>query len=314
MESFDRIVEVPAIIFLAIFAVVAFLIRLIFGLVKGEDTGALLPALETAALTFLGGFISRMSISIMLATGDDSVAVGLLTGWAFFFPIGVIDTIITAANDGLNVLTRPEVLLWIAASVGAFSAMMAGIWRIYAWDKLGVPAFLLDHTWGLSGTTIANLLHLVNFAWANHADEPFDRRSNNHRYKRGFALNGRFAFTQGAVMSNLSRDSSDDLWHHEHLHVWQNRIFGPLFTITYVAWMILLFIPSLIVAAVARANLGDTIMALCYYNNPWEVWAYKVGGWRNPFMAWPDAAVIIAAILFYGGVLVAVGFVLAEVY
>ena len=164
------------------------------------------------------------------------------------------------------------------------------------------------------GTTIANLLHLVNFAWANHADEPFDRRSNNHRYKRGFALNGRFAFTQGAVMSNLSRDSSDNLWHHEHLHVWQNRIFGPLFTITYVAWMILLFIPSLIVAAIARADFGDTIMALCYYNNPWEVWAYKVGGWRNPFMAWPDAAVIIAAILFYGGVLVAVGFVLFEVY
>ena len=93
-------------------------------------------------------------------------------------------------------------------------------------------------------------------------------------------------------MSNLKRDSSDNLWHHENTHVWQNRGFGPLFTLTYVGWMVILFIPSLIVAAISRANLGDTIMALCYYNNPWEVWAYKIGGWRNPFMAWSDPVVI----------------------
>ena len=57
----DRIFALPAIVFLLIFAVVAFLIRLIFGALRGEGPGAAaLPALETAAMTLIGGFISRM--------------------------------------------------------------------------------------------------------------------------------------------------------------------------------------------------------------------------------------------------------------
>ncbi len=312
--TMDRIVELPAIMFLLIFAVVAFLIRLVFGAVaKNEGAGAFKPAIETAVLALLGGFFSRTFVSVVLAAANDSHEASLAVGWGFFFIVGVIDTIIYLIVHH-PILTSPEVILWIAAAVGAFSGMMCGIWRIYDWDGLGAPSFFLDNTWGLSGTTNAALLHLINFAWGRHADENFDQRRNNHRYKRGFALNGDFAFTQGAVMSNLSEDSSQNLWHHENLHVWQNRIFGPLFTITYVGWMVLLFIPSLIVAAVTRSSLGKTIMALCYYNNPWEVWAYKVGGWRNPFMAWSDPVVIVASILFYGAVLVAFGAVLAAVF
>lgn len=310
----ERIVEIPAIMFLLIFAVIAFLIRLIFGAVaKDEGTQAFIPALETAALTLLGGFIARMFISIVLASANDSPEISLLVGWGFFFPIGVIDTVIYLIVQH-PILTAPDVILWIAAMVGALAGMFCGIWRIYDWDALGVPAFLLDTTWGLSGTTNACLLHLINFAWGKHADESFDRRRNNHRYKGGFAIKQPFAFTQGNVMSNLKVDSSDDLWDHENLHVWQNRIFGPLFTLTYVGWMVLLFIPSLIVAAVRRSKLGDTIMALCYYNNPWEVWAYHVGGWRNPFMAWSDPVVIVASVFFYGAVLVLIGFILSRIY
>ena len=312
--SMDRIFELPALTFLLVFAIVAFLIRLIFGAVaKNEGGSAFVPAIETAALALFGGFITRAFISIILASANDSHGVSLAVGWGFFFIIGVIDTIIYFIVQH-PILTSPDVILWIAAAVGAFSGMMCGIWRIYDWDGLGVPGFFLDHTWGLSGTTNAALLHLINFAWGDHADETFDRRRNNHRYKSGFALNRDFAFTQGAVMSNLSEDSSQKLWHHENLHVWQNRLFGPLFTLTYVGWMVLLFIPSLIVAAVTRSPLGKTIMALCYYNNPWEVWAYKVGGWRNPFLAWSDPVVIVAAVLFYGAVLVAFGVVLSAVF
>ena len=310
----DRIFELPAIMFLLIFAIIAFLIRLIYGAVfKAEGGSAFLPALETAALALVGGFVTRMFISIVLASGGDSDGVCLAAGWGFFFVVGVIDTVIYLIVQH-PVLTSPENLLWIAAVIGALAGMMSGFWRAYDWDKLGVPAFLLDHTWGLSGTTNACLLHLINFAWGKHADESFDRRQNNHRYESGFALNGDFAFTQGSVMSNLSVDSSQNLWQHENLHVWQNRIFGPLFTLTYVGWMVLMFIPSLVVALVTRSNVGKVIMALCYYNNPWEVWAYKVGGWRNPFMAWSDPVVIIASILFYGVVIVLFGVVLSAVF
>lgn len=310
----ERIVELPAIMFLLIFAVVAFLIRLVWGAVaKGEGAEALARGGETAVVAFLGGFLARMFISIVLASANDSHAISLAVGWGFFFPVGVIDTVIFLFA-GHPVLTAPDVILWIAAGVGAFAGMFCGIWRIYDWDGLGVPAFLLDSTWGLSGTTNAALLHLINFAWGDHADEDFDRRRNNHRYKRGFAIKQPFAFTQGNVMSNLKVDSSNDLWDHENLHVWQNRLFGPLFTLTYVGWMVLLFIPSLIVAAVTKSSLGDTIMALCYYNNPWEVWAYHVGGGRRQFMLWSDAVVIVASIFFYGGVLVLIGYILSTIY
>jgi hypothetical protein len=44
------------------------------------------------------------------------------------------------------------------------------------------------------------------------------------------------------------------------------------------------------------------------------VWAYKIGGWRNPFMAWSDPVVIIASVLFYGGVLALLGYVLSTIY
>jgi len=310
----DRIFALPTIVFLLIFAVVAFLIRLIFGSLRGEGAGAaVMPAVETGILTLLGGFISRTLISILLSAAQDSPGASLLLGWGFFFPIGVIDTIIYLFAQH-PVLTSPDALLWIAAVIGGLSAMWAGIWRIYDWAALGIPAFLLDNTWGLSGTTDGVLLHLINFAWGDHADESFDRRQNNHRYKSGFRIKSAFAFTQGAVMSNLHYDSSNDLWHHENTHVWQNRGFGPLFTLTYVGWMVILFIPSLIVAAATRSNLGDTIMALCYYNNPWEVWAYKIGGWRNPFMAWSDPAVFAASVVFYDIVLVLMGVAIASVY
>jgi hypothetical protein len=67
---------------------------------------------------------------------------------------------------------------------------------------LGVPAFLLDVTWGLGGNTNAVLMHLINFAWGDHGDGPTENRHDAHRYVQGFAVRSGFAFTQGAVMSN----------------------------------------------------------------------------------------------------------------
>ncbi len=311
----DRIFELTFIVFLLVFGIVAGLIRMIVGAIRGESaTDTLLPALETLLLTIIGGFLSRTFISLLLTSASDSTGMSLFVGWGFFFPVGVIDTIIFFVVHH-PILTRPEVILWIAAVTGGFSGMMAGIWRIYDWTSfLGYLGFFLDSTWGLSGTFDADLLHLINFAWGDHADQTFDRRRNNHRYKDGFRIKSAFAFTQGAVMSNLKVDSSNNLWHHENTHVWQNRAFGPLFTMTYVGWMALLFVPSLIIALVKRSDLGDTIMAQCYYNNPWEVWAYKIGGWRKPFMLWPDAAVIAASVLFYGTVLALMGYALSRIY
>jgi hypothetical protein len=89
-----------------------------------------------------------------------------------------------------------------------------------------------------------------------------------------------YAFTQGSVMSNLPNGPGDNLYSHEYTHVWQNRCFGPMYTLTYLAWMLVWLIPGLIAGAIVDGFSGafHGIMDWCYFNNPWETWGYKVQG------------------------------------
>jgi hypothetical protein len=295
----ERIFDPGILLFLFVFTAAAFVLGLIVGGIKRDDTGVILKrGGEAAILALLGGFIAHLFISVLLATGQDSPETGLLIGWGFFLWPGAVDTI--AGLFGARVLTTPEALLWIAAGVGAFTGMMDGIWRIHDWTGTGVPKFVLDVTWGLAGSTNGVLFHLVNFIWARHADEP---RHGAHRYESGFRFKSHFAVTQGAVMSNMGSNSpGSGLFAHEGTHVFQNRIFGPFFTLTYLGWMVIFFIPALIAGAIGK-QVGTAIEKWCYFNNPWEVWAYRVGaGPRSRFggdYLWSDGAVLGASIPFY---------------
>lgn len=295
-----------SLIFLAIFTAIAAVIALIFNLTRDaahkRSWGALF--LETLLLTVVGGLLARSFIALLLSFNDNSDDWGLLLGWAFFMWPGAIDSVIRLTG-GTPTLASPEALLWIATAIGAFTGMMDGLWQSRKWAGLGVLTFLLDLTWGIVGTTNGALLHLVNFAWAGHADTPEDCRRDNHRYRSGFRFKSGYAFTQGPVMSNLHSGPGSELWNHENTHVLQNRIFGPFFSLTYLAWMAIMVIPSAIVAAVKRYPVGAVIMAWCYLNLPWEVWAYKVGGDRHrlsPIPLWKDWLVIVAAIIYFGAV------------
>ena len=48
-----------------------------------------------------------------------------------------------------------------------------------------------------------------------------------------------FAVTLGSVMSNVPMHAGE-LLRHERQHVLQNRLFGPLYTLTYLGWMALM--------------------------------------------------------------------------
>jgi hypothetical protein len=257
------------------FAVVAFGLGALTGALK-RDGSAIKRASEAAALAFVGGFLARTTISVLLAAADDSRAAGTAIGWGFFLIPGIVD--LFARIGGTNALTAPNELLWIAAFVGASTGMMDGIWRIHRADFPGILAFPLDVMWGLAGSTIGCILHLINFAWGDHQEDVRDGgRPGVHRYASGFRLKGEYAFTQGSVMSNLKyTPSGDKLWWHEYTHSWQNRIFGPLFVTTYLAWMGLMLIPGMIAAAVEKRGVGGGIQGYTYYSNPWEAWAYKV--------------------------------------
>jgi hypothetical protein len=273
---------------LAVIAVAAFVIALILkdNLKKSNDKlnasggldvgdGALI-GLEAVILTVLGGLVARAFISFLMGWANESAAAGVAVGWGFFLIPGIVGTIPFLTHSS-PLLTDVGSLLMIATLVGGMSGAMNGLWRIYDWGGLGWIAFPLDVTWALAGNTLGCLLHIINFAWGDHGDEP---RPNAHRYASGFRLQSGFAFTQGAVMSDLTDTPGQDLYRHEVTHVWQDRIFGPMYTLTYLGWMVVWLVPSLIfgVIKVGTAGFASGPKAWCYFNNPWEVRAYAVQG------------------------------------
>ena len=301
----EQIFDPTALVFFAAAAVVALVVGAIRAAIKGLGArDALLSMVEAALLAFLGGWLARTFISLLLSLAHSRGA-QIVVGWGFFLWPGIVDTI--AGCFGAQLLTRPPVLLWIAAVVGSFTGMMDGLWGIHAWRGPGVLSFLLDVTWGLAGSTHACLLHLINFAWAQHASEP---RTGAHRYERGMAFKPGYSLTQGAVMSNLSYSLDVPLFHHERTHVWQSRIFGPLFPLSYWGWLILFGFVGGFVGLAARVGFGGGAEKWGYFNNPWEVWSYAVqSALGDNFRAiqgrliWSNTAVAVVAAFYFLAVL-----------
>jgi len=288
-------------VFSVIAAGFALLVGIVGALLRQDSAGnVVLSAIEAAILAFAGALLSRSFISLLLWTGRDNANVSFLLGWAFFLWPGVIDVV--PKLMGKQYATKPVVLLWIATTVGAFTGMMDGLWQTHQWAGVGVVAYVLDETWGLPGTTQGDLVHLVNFTWGNHVVG--ETRTDAHRYKSGFAVKAGFAFTQGAVMSSNTSPQGSALFNHENTHVWQNRAFGPFFTLTYLAWLIVFLVPGLIYGLASGAGAGAGINAFSYFSNAWEAWAYSVQGQSRSALApgtgiWSDGLVIGISIPFF---------------
>lgn len=303
----SSVFAIQTLVFLLAAGLVSFLIALSIGQVTLHDSGsaALLRATEAAVLTVLGGLFARAFIAALLSATNHPVRAQVVLGWGFFLVPGAVDSL--ALLFVHHVVTTPGFLLWMAMVVGAFTGMMNGLWQIHDWKGLGWLAFPLDVTWGLAGATTGALLHLIDSIITKHG---LETRQDAHRYEGGARFKGRFALTQGAVMSNLTVEPSgpgvahDSLYYHERTHVWQNRIFGPLFSLTYLGWMAVWLIPGLI-AAMATKD-AEAIQSWCYYNNPWETWAYLVGAGprtgRHPLI-WSELAILLVSIPFSLGVI-----------
>ncbi|MBI2700453.1 hypothetical protein A9W98_22750 [Mycobacterium gordonae] len=148
----------------------------------------------------------------------------------------------------------------------------------------GWAAFILDYTWGFPGTALGYGVQIVNeFTPNSNYDPALSALAGSHVYRGGIGLSG-YATTFGNVTTHLgySPKAVDLMLNHEELHVWQNRIFGPLFSASYYAWTVggtavgtgyWLLHPEL--------DLSRLILTAAYYDNPWETWAY-----RNDH-AWP---------------------------
>jgi hypothetical protein len=305
----ERIFSLEAILGALAFGLVGAVLALIVRLAKGDGSASLWRALETFLTATFGALLARTFISLMLSAGQDSDAAVTVTSLLFFIWPGVINLISLAF--GAPVI-GVDALLWIALVVGGLVGLFDGLWATHRWLGWGAPAFLLDVTWGLGGSTNGVLMHLINFAWGDHGDGEGEIREEAHRYERGFAIRSGFAFTQGAVMSSMGTwGTSSDLFKHESIHVWQNRVLGPFFWFSYVGWMALTIIPALIAGLIdSGRRVGDAIMWWTYFDNPWEVMAYGIanptgrtlqqfqsgGGTVTGWVCWPLPVAIIVAI------------------
>jgi hypothetical protein len=176
--------------------------------------------------------------------------------------------------------------LAVGASVAGLNGMFCGARRIYDWrNPKGWLAFVTDSSWGLLGTALGvglNVANLVSVSSGYRAD--FSHRQNRHVFERGACMKRGFAFTHGNVISNaatghatLAEERRGFIDRHEGLHVWQNRIFGPIYQIVYVGWFALGTLTAVVTKIVRRNTppLKRLVETASYYDNPFEYWAYR---------------------------------------
>lgn len=248
------VVAIAAIATVAAFAV-GFIGGLIYGLANGQGWSSLLTALETALTTTIGMWL------------------GGITGFLVAGPVGLV----------------------IGAVMGGLNGFISGMTGIYNWKSIdGWLAFLSDSTWGLLGTSLGNIVHIINVFWPD-SNYRYDlsHRQNRHVYEGGFALKGNFAFSQGNVISNAGLGTGTVnaafIANHEELHIWQSRIFGPIFQFTYIAWAVVgFFVATFYWFGDTSKDWGSLVETAAYYDNPFEYWAYKNDSNWPPSGANPD--------------------------
>ena len=176
----------------------------------------------------------------------------------------------------------------VTAVVGAANGAISG-WRgVYAWRRpQGVAAFALDSTWGLATTFAGLVSHTVSSARRDHgAYAPtLSIRQDRHVYGTGLTLKKGFATTWGNVVTGAGEVHGDSnqaarrrqlITDHEDCHVWQSRLFGPVYPLVYVGWMVTGGAAGVVRWALHRdAPLGEYVESTAYYANPFEWWAYS---------------------------------------
>jgi len=176
--------------------------------------------------------------------------------------------------------------------VGAVSGVVAGRRRVYDWrSRRGMVAFLADHTWAMATTTSGVIAMTMNTMLDAGYEPELSERQNRMVYRRGFVLRRGFAVTFGNVV-NGAADENGELTErrrklvtvHEDAHVWQARVFGPIYVVVYAAW----FAGGAVVGAVKwlasdrSLPLSRTVDTYAYYRNPFERHAYRLQGVSTP--------------------------------
>ena len=169
------------------------------------------------------------------------------------------------------------------AASAAINGGFTGARGVYDWGSLSGPiAFGSDSTWGITGTTLGNLMNIGNTIGGADYNNELSERQNRQVFNDGFHIKERFAHTQGNVISNLNTNKgshSQELLDHESFHITENRVFGTSYLYTYAMW--------LVYGGIAGGVLAGDAQKYGYYNNPWEAWArWEDGRLLNGVSGW----------------------------
>jgi len=190
----------------------------------------------------------------------------------------------------------------LGAVIGGINGAVAGFRGICDWISVrGRAAFVLDSTWSMVSTGAGLVLMSASKARelltgrAMGYEPSLSSRRNRFVHRGGVVLRRGFAVTIGNVI-NGAADRRGELTEsrrhlvdeHEDVHVWQERVLGPLYPVLYTGW----FIGGVLLAIGRRGrsnalSLSDDIDNLAYYRNPFEWHAYSRAGEWPP--AWVDS-------------------------
>ena len=256
--------------------------------------------LEAFLTAILGALVSRTFTWLLLSAYDDNTNAVFWIGFLFHGWPGFIDVacLLAVGESAFN----PNGLLPYATIVGGLIGFWDGWHQIHDWRRFGAFTFLLDVTWGGAAVGIGALIHFLNLGWGSAIAS---QRIGAHRYDAGISAKRQYAITIGNVCGNLRGQGEGGIFRHECLHVLQNRLFGPIYLYSYVGWIATLLLPALIYGSFVR-RLYATCFSWCYLNNPWEEWAYRSGGSRDPALVWPTRRIVSMVIVFVSAILVIV--------
>lgn len=257
-----------------------------------------------------GALVAMAWTYLMLVIGGRDRGARWFVGFAFSFVAGALDLI--PAAFGRPIFTTTGGLLAMAAVVGLVVGGTSGAVGTYDWRRRGALHFVADLTWGLTGGTLAALVQLINMGIRRDFPARETARHDVLRYPNGIRPKGNFTMTVGPVMSNCQELPGAPLYQHERVHVFQNRVFGPTYMPTYLAWLLAFGAFGGIVGLWSK-SMSKRAEAIGYYSNPWEVWAYakheseakaEVRLFQNA-LAWPVSKVVLIASVYFSAVAVA---------
>lgn len=167
---------------------------------------------------------------------------------------------------------------WLGAGIGlvvgcVFGYALASA-RVYGVCARGVFAFLVDHSWSLPNTAVGAVFLTLNLLFGNRLDRDHSRHSSCVHLTNG-VLPG-YLTTVGTVIAGVHPPSHA----HEHGHVLQARIFGPLYLpLVAVSYIVVTLLPYWLIfhdrGRYPIRGVGAYFLQGVYPHTWHEEWCYR---------------------------------------